>query len=157
MEGAALIRKIRPEDREIYLQMAREFYHSEAVLRPVPERHFSDAFEEMMRSEDYLTGLIFEYEGQVAGYCLLCRSYTQEAGGRVVWVDEIYVRPKFQGLGLGHALFEALEQIAPAARYRLEIEPDNVRAEQLYRRLGFEDLPYRQMMRERACAGPAVP
>lgn len=147
--GQALIRKIVPEDREVYLRMAREFYNSEAVLHPVPEWHFSAAFEEMMRSEDYLTGLIFECEGQVAGYCLLCRSYTQEAGGMVVWVDEIYVRPEFQGRGLGHALFEALEQIAPAARYRLEIEPDNVRAEKLYRKLGFKDLPYRQMMREK--------
>ena len=38
----------------------------------------------------------------------------------------------------------------PAARYRLEIEPDNDRARALYERLGFEALPYCQMIREKA-------
>ena len=143
-----MIRKMRVEDRETYLQMAREFYHSGAVLHPVPEEHFQNAFNEMMRSEDYLTGLIFEHEGRTAGYCLLCRTYTQEAGGMVVWVDEIYVRPEFQGQGLGKALFAQLKALAPAARYRLEIEPDNVRAEKLYRNMGFVELPYKQMVRD---------
>ena len=44
--------------------------------------------------------------------------------------------------------FEALPELVPAARYRLEIEPDNVRAEKLYRRMGFEELPYKQMVRD---------
>ncbi len=147
-EVEELIRKIKAEDRKEYLAMAEEFYHSNAVLHPVPEKHFEDAFDEMMRSEEYLMGFILEQEGETAGYCLLCRTYTQEAGGPVIWVDEIYVRPRFQGHGLGKALFAALREIAPAARYRLEIEPDNARAEKLYRSLGFEDLPYRQMMWE---------
>lgn len=147
-EEVELIRKMRPEDRAIYLEMARAFYASEAVLHAVPEEHFAAAFDEMMRSEDYLRGLILELEGEVAGYALLCRTYTQEAGGIVVWVDELYVRPEFQGRGLGKSVFAALPFLAPAARYRLEIEPDNVRAERLYRRMGFVDLPYRQMVRD---------
>lgn len=143
-----MIRKIRPEDRAIYLELAHEFYHSPAVLEPVPDAQFERAFDEMMRSEDYLKGYIFEQDGQIAGYALLCQTYTQEAGGRVIWVDEVYVRPEFQGRGLGRSLFEALPELAPAARYRLEIEPDNVRAEKLYRRMGFVDLAYKQMKRE---------
>lgn len=139
---------MRPEDRATYMEMARAFYASGAVLHPVPERHFADAFDEMMRSEDYISGLIFELDGQVAGYALLCRTYTQEAGGVAVWVDELYVRPEFRGRGLGKSLFTALPEIAPAARYRLEIEPDNARAEKLYRQMGFVDLPYRQMVRD---------
>ena len=31
-----MIRNIRPEDREAYLAMSDAFYHSEAVLHPVP-------------------------------------------------------------------------------------------------------------------------
>lgn len=143
-----MIRRITPADREIYIEMARAFYHSEAVLHPVPDAHFERAFDEMMRSEDYLLGLIFEQDGRTAGYALLCKTWSQEAGGSAVWIDEIYVLPEFQGRGLGRAFFAELESIAPAARYRLEIEPDNARAEALYRSLGFEVLPYRQMVRD---------
>lgn len=139
---------MNPGDRELYLQMSRAFYRSDAVLHPVPDEYLIRAFEEMMRSEAYMTGLIFELDGRPAGYALLCKTYSQEAGGLAVWVDEVYVRPEFQGRGLGSALFEALPELVPAARYRLEIEPDNVRAEKLYRRMGFEELPYKQMVRD---------
>ena len=41
------------------------------------------------------------------------------------------------------------EQIAPKVmRLRLEIEPDNLRAKKLYLALGYEDLPYAQMIKE---------
>ena len=143
-----MIRKITPADREIYLQMAHDFYHSEAVLHPVDDAHFPRAFDEMMRSEDYMTGLIFEAEGRVAGYALLCKTYSQEAGGMAVWIDELFVLPGFRSKGLGRQFFAELEQIVPAARYRLEIEPDNVRAEKLYRSLGFDVLGYRQMVKD---------
>lgn len=143
-----MIRKIIPADRETYLKMARDFYHSEAVLHPVPDEHYIRAFDEMMRSEDYLLGLIFEQEGRTAGYALLCKTWSQEAGGPVVWIDELYVLPEFRGKGLGKAFFAGLQEIAPAARYRLEIEPDNARAEKLYNAMGFETLGYKQLVKE---------
>lgn len=140
------IRKITPADREAYLRMAHDFYHSEAVLHAVPDVHFVRAFDEMMRSEDYLLGLIFEMDEKIAGYALLVKAYVQEAGGFTVWIDELYVLPEFQGKGIAKAFFAELKTLAPAARYRLEIEPDNQRAEKLYNTVGFETLGYKQLV-----------
>lgn len=141
-----MIRKITPADREAYLHMAHDFYHSEAVLHAVPDVHFVRAFDEMMRSEDYLLGLIFEMDKKIAGYALLVKTYVQEAGGLTVWIDELYVLPEFQGKGIAKTFFAELKALVPAARYRLEIEPDNLRAEKLYRAMGFETLGYKQMV-----------
>ena len=141
-----MMRKICPGDRETYLRMAHDFYHSEAVLHPVPDKYLSRAFDEMMRSEDYLLGFFFEHGGRTAGYALLAKTYSQEAGGPAVWVEEIYLLPEFRNLGLGRAFFAELKRLAPAARYRLEIEPDNARAENLYRSVGFETLGYKQLV-----------
>ena len=143
-----MIRPITPADREVYLQMAYEFYHSEAVLHPVSEENYVRAFDEMMRSDEYMLGLIFQQEDQVAGYALLCKTYSQEAGGMAVWIDELYVRPPFRSQGIGKRFFARLQEIVPAARYRLEIEPDNQRAEKLYRSMGFDVLGYKQMVRD---------
>lgn len=145
-----MIRKILPKDRAVYLRMAHDFYHSEAVLHPVPEEYFVRSFDEMMRSEEYMTGWIFEADGQIAGYALLCKSWCQEAGGRSVWIDELFVLPEYRNRGLGHEFFTALSEIEPAARYRLEIEPDNVRAEALYHRMGFSVLSYKQLVKDTA-------
>ena len=141
-----MIRRITAADREIYLRMAHDFYHSDAVLHPVPDENLFRTFDEMMVSNAYLTGLIFEKDSKCAGYALLCKTWSQEAGGKTVWIDELYVLPEFRGQGIGHEFFAKLREIEPAARYRLEIEPDNLRAKALYESMGFEDLDYRQLV-----------
>ena len=143
-----VLRRITAADRETYLGMARDFYHSDAVLHPVPDENLSATFDEMMASDAYLTGLIFEKDGKTAGYALLCKTWSQEAGGKTVWIDELYVLPEFRGQGVGHEFFARLQEIEPAARYRLEIEPDNARAEKLYRSMGFLPLEYKQLVND---------
>ena len=59
---------------------------------------------------------------------------------------EIYILPEFRGHGLAHEFFASLRELEPAARYRLEIEPDNLRAKRLYAEMGFSRLDYEQMV-----------
>ncbi|MFR3390125.1 MAG: GNAT family N-acetyltransferase [[Clostridium] scindens] len=67
-----------------------------------------------------------------------------------LWLEELYIRPQFRCHGLGKEFFAYVdEQIAPKVmRLRLEIEPDNLRAKKLYLAMGYEDLPYAQMIKE---------
>lgn len=141
-----MIRPITARDEALYYELCDEFYHSEGVLHPIPEAHYRRAFAELMRSDEYLVGFILESGGEAAGYALLVRSYSQEAGGSVIWIDELYLRPAFRSRGLGSELLREVRSRYPAARYRLEIEPDNDRARALYHRHGYEELPYVQMI-----------
>ena len=143
-----MIRKLTPQDHVLFLDLCREFYHSSAVMHPIPESYYENTFQELMRSEVYTQCYILEYEGQHAGYALLSKSYSAEAGGMVVWIEELYLRPDFRSHGIGSEFFAFLEQEHPAARYRLEIEPDNERAAKLYRSRGYEVLPYVQMIKD---------
>lgn len=144
-----MIRKLTPQDHVLFLDLCREFYHSSAVMHPIPESYYENTFQELMRSEVYTQCYILEYEGQPAGYALLSKSYSAEAGGMVVWIEELYLRPDFRSHGMGSEFFAFLEQEHPAARYRLEIEPDNERAAKLYRSRGYEVLPYVQMIKDK--------
>ena len=140
-------RKINQTDRAEFLAMSREFYASDAVLHPVPEEYHARAFEELMKEDIYLECYIMEADGKTVGFALLTKTYSREAGGLNIWVDELYLRPEYRGLGAGSAFFAYLEQTHPAARYRLETEPENERAQKLYRRMGYRDLPYLQMIK----------
>lgn len=147
-----MIRKVEAKDRAQYMALAQAFYNSEAVAHPIPKAHIAAAFEELMQSDVYLDGFILEHGDEIAGYALIAKTFSCEGGGLTVWVEEVYVLPQFRSLGLGKALFSHLEARygQALARMRLEIAPENVRAEKLYRTLGFEVLPYKQMVKEYA-------
>ena len=48
------IRPITQKDKEIFLILSAEFYNSPAVLSPIKAEYHENAFNELMRSRDYL-------------------------------------------------------------------------------------------------------
>lgn len=143
-----MIRPIQEKDRALYLALADEFYHSDAVLHPVPPAYLEAAFAEMTRSDVYLQGYILEHEGETAGYAVLAKMFSCEAGGLCVWIEEIYIRAAFRGKGLGGEFLRFCKAIPDVKRLRLEIEESNTAADALYRRNGFQPLDYAQRVLE---------
>ena len=136
------IRKITKEDKPIYTEMAKDFYSSPAVLENIPEENITSSFELFLSGMPYGDAFIFEADGQTVGYGVLAYTHSQEAGGKVVWIEEIYVKKEYRGCGIGSEFLEFVKESIPARRYRLETEPENDRAAALYRRHGFEHFEY---------------
>ncbi|MCQ4894416.1 GNAT family N-acetyltransferase [Anaerotruncus sp. DFI.9.16] len=145
-----MIRKLTPQDKTDFLTLLDEFYHSPAVLHPVPAHFFERTYEQAVSDSPYVDVFLLEQEGKLAGYGQVSLTWSTEAGGMVVLLEELYLRPEFQGKGLGSAYFSFVSEYyaGKAARFRLEVEPDNEGARRLYGRLGYEELPYVQMVRE---------
>ena len=143
-----MFRPIRPEDESVFLQFCEAFYHSPAVLHPIPPEYHRATFAELMRSNCYLNAYLFEWENQPVGYALVSKSFSPEAGGMVLWIEEMYLQPDYRSHGFGRAMFSYLEQHSGAVRIRFEVEPTNERALRLYRSLGYQDLNYLQMYRD---------
>lgn len=55
-----MVREIRKEDYQLYMDLSREFYDSEAVLHPIPESYREETWKEMMRSPEFVRGYILE-------------------------------------------------------------------------------------------------
>ncbi len=143
-----MIRKLNLSDKELYFNFVREFYGSDAVLHNISEKNIEATFSELMRSDVYTECFILETDGAAAGYALIAKTFSQEAGGFTVWIEELYVLPQYRSKGLGGEFFSFLEKEYPVARYRLEVEPENERAVALYIRKGFDTLEYGQMIKE---------
>lgn len=150
LERLDMIREIREDDFQMYMELTKEFYESDATDHPVPESYREATWKELMRSREYASAYILEFGDEVAGYGLMSYTFSQEAGGMVAWIEEVYIRPRYRGRGLGREFFSYVDAvIAPKVmRLRLEVEPDNVRAKKLYRELGYKELPYEQMLKE---------
>jgi ribosomal protein S18 acetylase RimI-like enzyme len=87
--------------------------------------------------------LVCEVDGRPAGYALLISFWSNELGGEVCNIDELFVAPEYRGRGLATDLFtmltaneQSLWPTKPAA-LALEVSPTNIRARALYERLGF--------------------
>lgn len=144
-----MLRLFTSSDRADYCRLAHEFYRSDAVDHTIPDDFISRTADAVLAGTPYAAIYMLEQDGQLAGYALLALTWSQEAGGLAVWVEELYVLPQFRGQGLGSAFFRELEGLYPsAARFRLEIEPDNLRARALYAKMGFEGLNYGQMIHD---------
>jgi GNAT superfamily N-acetyltransferase len=88
--------------------------------------------------------VVLDVGQQVIGYALLIAYWSNELGGEVCAVDELYVARDFRSRGHGAALIQAIERgdvwPAPAAAIALGVTPGNTRARRLYERIGFADV-----------------
>lgn len=129
--------------------MAGEFYTSSAVTCTVDRQNFASTFDLAMEQSPFLRLLIIEDAGRPAGYGQLSFTYSNEVGGMVVFMEELYIRQAHRGKGYGHDFFAFVERAYPAVRrFRLEVRADNTKAIALYRRLGYSNIPYTQMGRD---------
>lgn len=100
--------------------------------------------------EDGRTGkfIIAEVDGAIAGYALLSYYWSNEFGGRVVYIDELFTLPEFRNQGLGTLLMQyVFENAASAVAFALEVTPRNDKAKALYERMGFREWPNRHFIR----------
>lgn len=140
-------RKFTEKDRAQYVAMSREFYQGDGVSHAVPEENFNKTFTLILQKNPYLEGWMIESQGRAAGYILLSFTYGNEAGGMIVLLEELYIRPEYQGQGLGtQALTFVKEQYRNrAVEIQMEVMPQNKGAIRLYRRHGYESIVYREM------------
>ncbi|MBQ9922489.1 MAG: GNAT family N-acetyltransferase [Clostridia bacterium] len=145
-----MIREININDKELYINLAKEFYSSDAVLSPLPDEFHERAFCEAVNSKIYLRIFIFEYDGKTAGYSTVSKKFETEAGGFTMWIEDFYVREEFRGKGIGKEFLDYMDNNFPyARRLRLEVEEENEGAVRLYKSRGFEALPYMQMIKNK--------
>ena len=139
------------EDKSTFLSLMNEFYHSAAVLHPLPSEVMESCFDDSVSQSPYVKSYLFENEdGGAVGFAIITLGYSSEAGGRCVWIEDIYLKEEYRGLGFGKAFIEGIkkEYSGVAKRVRLEVEKDNFRAVSLYKKCGFENLPYLQYIME---------
>ena len=143
-----VIRKMTEADRPEIMEMMRVFYASEAVLTNGSDEIFSADIDECVGESPYAEGYVFESLGEIVGYSMLAKSYSTEYGKRCIWIEDIYLKEEYRGKGVGSRFFSFLDESYPDVLFRLEAEEENERAIHVYKKSGFEVMPYLEMKKE---------
>lgn len=139
------IRPMNASDRDEVLGMMREFYSSPAVFTNGSEEIFRADIETCVSGSPYLEGYVFEGAEGIQGYAMAAKSFSTEFGRGCIWIEDIFIREEFRGLGIGKMFLDFIAAKYPDCILRLEVEEENERACRLYEKCGFTVLPYTEM------------
>jgi GNAT superfamily N-acetyltransferase len=141
------IRKITAADKEIFINMMRKFYTSPSVITNGSEKIFEDNFKNCNGGSNFVEGFIFCVEDKIIGYGILAKSYSTEFGGECIWIEDIYIESEYRRCGYGSRFIEFVKKNFPDKILRLESEKVNSNALELYKKFGFKELPYLELVR----------
>lgn len=141
-ERFPLIRRARPDDVSAILEMIHElaaFEHLSDQVIATTEDYERSLFGENPAAE----ALVAEGENGLLGYAIFFSTFSTFVGRAGIWLEDLYVRPDFRGIGLGKGLLKAVGEIAAerkAGRYEWSVLDWNRNAIDLYERVGGEIL-----------------
>lgn len=139
------IRQMVESDRAAVMDMMQTFYSSPAVLTNGSAEIFEADIDACVSDSPYAEGYVFEDGGEVIGYGMLAKSFSTEFGKPCIWIEDLYIKKPYRGMGIGSAFFNMISEKYPDHLFRLEAEEENERAIAVYKKNGFEVLPYLEM------------
>ncbi len=128
------------DEVEILIAMVRDFYiheglkFNEAIARRALLRILGD--------DTYGRVFLILLADEIAGYAVLTFSFSLEFHGRDAFVDELFLREKHRGQGIGKCALRFLTEVCASEgvnALHLEVDRENKPAQALYRKFGFED------------------
>jgi GNAT superfamily N-acetyltransferase len=131
----------RPEEAPLVVEMLAAQLEEHAI--PLAPDLLAEAVSGALLDDGRALILVARDAGRPVGIAFLSFQWTLERGGRVLWLEELYVLPERRGRGTGALLLQATLDVARARRCRaveLEIEASHARAANLYARAGFQPL-----------------
>lgn len=140
-----MIREMTEADRLEVMDMMRVFYASDAVFTNGSDEIFSADIDNCIGECPFLEGYVFEGGQEIMGYAMLAKSFSTEFGKRCIWIEDIYIKEQYRGLGIGTRFFSFIEEKYEGCIFRLEAEEENERAVHVYKKCGYEVLPYLEM------------
>lgn len=131
-----------PRDDDTIAEMCLALYREDPSSEPGPPPNIHATLTALRSQPSRGRAVVLEAEGRVVAYALLIAFWSNELGGEVCDIDELYVVPELRSRGYGSSLFDAIERAViwperPVAM-ALVVNQDNTRARGLYERLGFK-------------------
>jgi GNAT superfamily N-acetyltransferase len=121
------------------IQMMKDFYAELAV--EVDTSRFSETIRYLLSHPDPGQIVLMFVGEELAGFSIIIQHWSNEYGGTILLVDELYVKPTARGQGLGRDFFAMLKRERPwhARTMILEVARKNTDAQKFYESLGFSE------------------
>ena len=120
-------------DIEIITQMMQDFYAIDNY--PMDVEVAKKLFQEFISNEHLGKSWLIYSENEIAGYIILTFIFSFEYGGKIAFVDELFIKETARGKGIGKEAIQFIQREVPKLSLKLlylEVEPHNENAQKLY-------------------------
>ncbi len=133
-------RKFKISDAEVVSELMQNLSKEDFDGKVVPLSNTQKTFDFLLEHSDCGEILLFESGGEIVGYAILINFWSNEYGGNIVDIDELYVKKDFRGKNIGSDFIKYLIDtgFGNAVGFQLEVTPNNKRARDFYKKLGFK-------------------
>ena len=134
-------------DIEVITQMMQNFYAIDNY--PMDIEVAKTLFQEFITNEHLGKSWLIYSENEIVGYIILTYIFSFEYGGKIAFLDELFIKETARGKGFGKEAIQFIQREAPKLSLKLlylEVEPHNENAQKLYLAHDFE-LHNRKLMK----------
>ena len=133
-------RKFKKTDDKVVAKLIQNLYQEDPDGKAISPAKIKNTFGSLTKHPDRGTVLVFEHKKEIIGYAILINFWSNEFGGNIVDIDELYIKKEFrsQGIGTNFVRYLVKGKVGRPVALRLEVTPSNTRARKLYKSLGFE-------------------
>lgn len=124
---------LKSEGIETITSMMRDFYSIDNY--PIDSEVSKNLFSEFIQNENLGKAWLIYSDGEVVGYVILTFVFSFEYGGKIAFIDELYIKESARGRRIGTKTIEFLKNEIPKLSLKLlylEVENHNVSAQKLY-------------------------
>lgn len=128
-------------------QMMQDFYAIDNYPMAVEES--KKLFQEFITNENLGKSWLIFSENEIVGYIILTFIFSFEYGGKIAFIDELFIKETARGKGFGKEAIQFIQVEVPKLSLKLlylEVETHNENAQKLYLALDFE-LHNRKLMK----------
>ena len=126
-------------DISIITQMMQDFYAIDNY--PMDVEVAKNLFHEFISNENLGKSWLIYSENEIVGYIILTFIFSFEYGGKIAFVDELFIKENARGKGIGKEAIQFIQTEVTKLSLKLlylEVEPHNENAQKLYLAHDFE-------------------
>ncbi len=126
-------------EQKSFYDMAHSFYKSDAVGKEINQKFLVDTFEYCINKSPYIRGIFICCDNLIVGYALLTFTISNEYGGLIMFIDELYIKENYRNMGLGSYFISSLifEYRQKVSCIELVVAKDNRNAINFYKKFDF--------------------
>jgi predicted GNAT family acetyltransferase len=133
-------RPLRHTDYSELKRMIHALYVEDPVNEKITDKKISKTVLELCKKPCKGKIIIFEKGKVTIGYSIIIFYWSNEYGGNILHIDELYVKPEHRELGAATCFFKHIARTyrGKVVALQLEVSPSNTGAMNYYQKLGFK-------------------